>query len=162
MSVEEAAEQKLNQMMEEAGIDFEKPVGREVYRVFRQFAYLPFECNSESLLFECGMFKSDDSTEALYKLGLSEYFLLGFKRIWELEIEDEEDQSKFLYAEVVACQLLFEATMELKKLRISIHSDDLSSNSDWRGYDNFFALIESQAEFQIPIAKFVPRKLVIH
>jgi hypothetical protein len=162
MSVEDAAEQQLKQMMGEAKIDFLEPRGLEVYEVFRQFANLPFECSSESLLFECGTFESNDSTEALYKLRLSEYFLFGLKRIWDLEIEDKEDRSTFLYSEVVTCQLLFEATDELKELRISIHSDNRSSNSDGRVYDNFFIQIESRAEFQIPITKFVPRKLVIH
>jgi len=129
------AEPYFRRMLASAGFSDEKPDLLLAWRTFKAFSSVPVDCAEDALLFQCGV----------YDFTGRELFHFGFVRQFTFEEEGEYD-----HMEQLDCTLLFEPDLELRQMETNLWSSDFNSAEE------FFARVESLAEFQAVLHGHVP------
>ena len=139
MNVNEA-EIKLKTMLQDAGISPTHLDIQVAWDIFKSFANEPYECLSDDLLFECGIF--DFPSKNTFQLDFTRQFFIDYNE-------------KLIHIEQLHCTFEFNAIDELRPFRTNVWSFDVG------GKLQFFEKVESLNEFQIPIRNFLPHTLTV-
>ena len=114
---------------------FSEPL--KVWQIFKEFAHHPFECvdkryelDSDSVLFECGIYNFTGNNK----------FHFNFVRQFYVLSEGE-----FVFVDQLHCDFTCPPNEELKTLQARLWSSDCSS------MEEFFQRVESLREFQIGV-----------
>lgn len=118
-------------MLDEAGFDFSKPDPKLAWEVFKRFVREPVECADDGILFECGVFGSDDSP-----------FTMDFVRQFSYEVDGH-----YSHMEQLRCGFGCPATSELKNLKKNLWA------YDYKTLEEYFAAVENLPEFQIAMSQ---------
>ena len=107
---------------------FDAPEWGATWRAFMEFSRVEFECDDESLFFECGLSPSDESR-----------FYVNFTRTLF-----GRDAGNHFWSSEVNCDFLFASDEALETLGATIEADDLAHRPPERA--DFFDKVEAQRE----------------
>lgn len=132
------AQSEFERRLAAAGFRGDAPDPLLAWRVFREFAAVPFGAADDRLLFQCGVFTFSGP----------ELFELDFTRQFAHEIDGEYD-----HMEQLQCTFYFTPEPDLRPLSTSLWSSEAES------LNAFFTQVEALPEFQVPITRYRPLRV---
>lgn len=127
---------KLENLLNEAYFDFDKPNCYLAWEVFKKYASIIVDCADDAFLFQCGT----------YTFTGEEMFEFEFVRQFTIE-EDEE----YEHMEQLSLTLYYIPDEELKGIETNLWSYDFDT------IDVFFEAVESMNEFNEIIKNYTPK-----
>ena len=118
-------------MLNEAGLDWQKPNPELVWTVFKQFVQEPVECSNDGVLFECGVFGSTGQKRLSFDL----------TRQFCIDVDEE-------YHHMIQLRCTFwgvPATETTAALQTHLWAYDFETLAD------YFAAVEAMKEFQLAV-----------
>lgn len=123
------AEGYFREMLNKAGFSFAKPDPYLAWNVFKDFSKVKFECSDDALLFQCGVYNSDNEKS----------FQWGFVRQFSFNKRGDYD-----HMEQMDFSVYFNPDAELEKVETNLWTYDCTS------WEDFFQNVEQMNEFIVP------------
>ncbi|MBW3635552.1 MAG: hypothetical protein KY445_03675 [Armatimonadetes bacterium] len=130
-------------MLQQSGVDLQRPNVRQVWEVWKDFAKLPVECSAErcveGFLLECGCYNFSNGA-----------FVLHFSRNFHI------GNGGAAWTEMLDCDFTFKANDEIRNLKIYIEKVPADYPDTSQAFAVFVEEVEARTELWQVIDKFEP------